>query len=62
MARLINCGSVDDIKCSIKNGLSSFTIDDLENEINEERTGRNRATVIKLIEGAIKNKLKQQSL
>lgn len=53
---LSNRGNVDDIRCSLKHG--SYSIEELLNEIDYEKSNKNRSSVIALYEAAIR-KLKR---
>lgn len=56
MSRLINKGSVDDIRSYLRINEDSYTADQLRNEKLAEMKGQNRATVLRLIQAAIERK------
>jgi hypothetical protein len=55
---LINKGSLDDIRCSLKLCESAITINQLNNEIEAEMKWKCRTSVINLLNAAIKRKMK----
>lgn len=50
--RISNQGSVDDIRCSLKH--STATAAQLQEEIDYEKSHKNRSTVINLLQAKIK--------
>lgn len=56
MARLINKGSVDDIRSYLRINEDNYTVDELKNEKLAEIKGQNRSTVLKLLQSAIERK------
>jgi hypothetical protein len=57
MPKIINAGSVDDIRCMLKLEKSRLTIKQLLLEIEAETKGQNRKTVIDMLQAAITNKI-----
>ncbi len=62
MARLINSGSIDDIRNELKIREPNMSLEELENEYDDEISkGQNaRLTVVSMLEAAIKRKLKSK--
>jgi hypothetical protein len=59
MLYLINAGSVEDIKGSLKNAEDKFTITQLRSDLIHEKHMQKRSTVIQLLVAAIARKLKK---
>jgi len=58
MSKIINAGSVDDIRCMLKLQQAKLTIKQLLLEIEDETKGQNRKTVIDMLQAAITKKIK----
>ncbi len=56
---LINSGNVDDIRNSLRHCEHKLSIKDINEEIEKEKSGKNRASVISLLKAAMKRKMKQ---
>lgn len=61
MTKFIYRGNCKDIECALKHGFESTTIEELSEEIKDEKATRNRATVIRLLERTINKKIKLQN-
>lgn len=58
MAKLVNKGSIDDIKAYLRLAEAKMTVKELQQEILYEQCGQNRKSVIDLLNAAIKRKSK----
>jgi hypothetical protein len=56
---LIHAGNVEDIKNSLHHAYDKLSIADLRDNIDAEKTGQKRSSVIKLLEAAISKKQKE---
>jgi crotonobetainyl-CoA:carnitine CoA-transferase CaiB-like acyl-CoA transferase len=56
---LIHAGNTQDIKSSLQHGFDKYSIADLRENIEAEKAGQNRSTVIKMLEAAISKKYKE---
>lgn len=52
-----NAGNTEDVRNSIKCGFDKLKLKDFEAAIENEKQNQNRATVIRLLESAIRKKL-----
>lgn len=58
MYKIHNVGSPDDVRSSLRCSESKMSIADLEKNIELEKEGKNRKTVIQMLEATIKRKRK----
>lgn len=56
MAKLVNKGSIDDIRAHLRLAEPKMTVKELQQEIMYEQCGQNRKSVIDLLNAAIKRK------
>lgn len=59
MITICNASSVDDVKNTFRLSEEKMSIPELEDEIKYEREHRNRKSVISMLDGAIKRKVKE---